>query len=189
MKPITCALLLAACGHHDVTPAGGKGGDTPESMVGLAQIPLSSPAFDANATIPTEYTCEGGDRSPPLAWSGVPPAAKSLALIVDDPDAPDPAAPKRTWVHWVLPHIPAATTKIEAGSTPDGAIVGNNDWGKAAWGGPCPPVGNHRYVFKLYALDAQVGRAGMTKAELAKAISGHLMGRGELVGMYQKKSK
>jgi Raf kinase inhibitor-like YbhB/YbcL family protein len=115
---------------------------------------LNSSAFAQLADIPSKYTCEGSDQSPPLAWSGVPAGAKSLALIVDDPDAPDPAAPRMTWVHWVLYNIPPNATGIEAGKSPApelpaGAREGLNDWKREGYGGPCAPIGRHRYFHKL----------------------------------------
>jgi Raf kinase inhibitor-like YbhB/YbcL family protein len=188
MKAITCALLLAACGHHEEQAAGGKGADVPDpAPANSARIDVTVVGLAANAEIPTENTCEGADTSPALAWSGAPGVTKSFALIVDDPDAPDPAKPRQTWVHWVLAQIPPSVSTIGAGQTPDGAIVGKNDWGKTAWGGPCPPIGRHRYFFKLYALDAEVGRPGMTKPELLTAMKGHVLARGEVVATYQKK--
>jgi len=154
---------------------------------------LTSSAFAPNADIPSPHTCEGGDRSPPLAWSGVPAGTKSLALIVDDPDAPDPAAPKMTWVHWVLYNIPPDTSGFAAGKShpsdlPPGTREGLNDWKQAGYGGPCPPVGRHRYVHKLYALDAVLPvLQPATKAALEKAMQGHVLAQGELVGYYKKK--
>ena len=118
---------------------------------------LTSTAFTESQSIPKLYTCEGQDRSPPLTWSGVPANAKSLALIVDDPDAPDPAAPRMTWVHWVLYNIPVTASGLAEGvissALPKGALEGLNDWQRTGYGGPCPPIGRHRYLHKLYALD------------------------------------
>ena len=152
---------------------------------------LHSPAFDANQEIPAIYTCQGRDISPPLSWSGVSSDAKSLVLIVDDPDAPDPAAPQRTWVHWVLYNIPAGSTGLKEGASvqdlPEGTHQGSNDWKRTAYGGPCPPVGRHRYFFKLYALDTVLPDLGKaSKAELEKAIQGHVVGQAELIGLFQK---
>src|SRR5574340_1280148 len=148
---------------------------------------LHSPAFDHLASIPAAHTCEGADRSPPLQWSGVPPAARALVLIVDDPDAPDPAHPQRTWVHWVLYDLPPSSTGLEenAGSRtlPAGTREGLNDWGRSGYGGPCPPIGRHRYFFKLYALDRALGAVSRpTKAAVATAIQGHMLAEAELVG-------
>src|SRR5689334_24436564 len=116
---------------------------------------LRSPSFADGASIPMRHTCEGADASPPLEWSGVPAGARSLALIVDDPDAPDPRAPRMTWVHWVLYAIPATAKGIARGGTdlPAGTRDGTNDWKRTGYGGPCPPIGRHRYFHKLYALD------------------------------------
>jgi Raf kinase inhibitor-like YbhB/YbcL family protein len=152
---------------------------------------VTSTAFQHGGTIPTRHTCQGPDESPPLAWSGVPSNAKSLALIVDDPDAPDPAAPKTTWVHWVVYNLPPGVSGLSEGvssaSLPSGAQAGNNDWQHAAYGGPCPPVGRHRYFFKLYALDTTLPDLGHPdKAALEKAMKGHVIAHAELMGTYQK---
>lgn len=153
-------------------------------------LTLRSPAFAAGAEIPTVHTCEGADTSPALEWSGPPAGTKSLALIVDDPDAPDPKAPKTTWVHWVLHDLPPGATGLAEGvrSLPAGAREGLNDWQRTGWGGPCPPRGRHRYFFKLYALDRTLGDLGTpTKAQLEKAMKGHVLGQAELMGTYQKR--
>ena len=149
---------------------------------------LSSSAFAEGGAIPAKYTCDGRDVSPPLSWSGVPAGAKSLALIVDDPDAPDPKAPKMTWVHWVLYEIPPASSGIgEAAQPPAGTKDGVNDWGRTGYGGPCPPIGRHRYVFKLYALDAALASLKKPgKAALESAMRGHVLAEAHLVGTYQK---
>jgi Raf kinase inhibitor-like YbhB/YbcL family protein len=152
-------------------------------------LQLASTAFTHGGDIPSRYTCEGDDLSPPLAWYDVPPEAKSLALIVDDPDAPDPAAPRMTYVHWVLYNIPPDTTSLpEAMSElPPGALEGLNDWQRAGYGGPCPPIGRHRYFHKLYALDTVLPDLHTpTKAALEAAMQGHIVGHAELVGTYQK---
>ncbi len=149
---------------------------------------LTSTAFAADAEIPSAYTCEGADRAPALAWQGAPEATKSFALVVDDPDAPDPKAPQTTWVHWVAYNIPATAASLpEGGTLPAGAREGLNDWKRPGYGGPCPPVGRHRYFFKLYALDTELpDLATPTKAVLEKAMEGHLLAKAELVGTYQK---
>ena len=150
-------------------------------------LELTSSAFTEGGAIPRQYTCEGRDVSPPLAWSGVPPGAKSLALVVDDPDAPDPAAPTMTWVHWVVYDIaPVAGGIGEGAGTTAGAKDGLNDWGRAGWGGPCPPIGRHRYFFKLYALDKVLGLKRPSKAELERAMKGHVLAEARLIGTYQK---
>jgi len=150
---------------------------------------LSSTAFAQGGDIPRKYTCEGDDIAPALSWSDVPDRIQSLALIVDDPDAPDPAAPTMTWVHWVLFDIPPGATEIPEGSRPlpEGCRDGLNDWHRTGYGGPCPPVGRHRYFFKLYALDMQLaGLQRPTKAELERAMQGHVLAQAQLVGTYQK---
>jgi hypothetical protein len=152
---------------------------------------LTSPAFAEGGAIPSRHTCDGTDLSPPLAWSGAPPAAKSFALIVDDPDAPDPAAPRTTWVHWVLYDIPAGATALPEGasraSLPPGTRDGINDWKRTGYGGPCPPIGRHRYFHKLYALDRVLGDLGSpTKAKLERAMRGHVVAQAQLIGTYQR---
>jgi Raf kinase inhibitor-like YbhB/YbcL family protein len=150
---------------------------------------LQSSAFSAGGEIPQKYTCEGGDTAPPLTWSGVPDQTKTLALIVDDPDAPDPEAPKMTWVHWVLFDIPKSAGGLPEGGKPlpDGARDGKNDWKRTGYGGPCPPIGRHRYFFKLYALDTQLALKDATKSELEAAMKGHILAQAELIGTYEKK--
>ena len=154
-------------------------------------LALASTAFDNSGEIPARYTCDGDDISPPLSWCGVPPASRSLVLIIDDPDAPDPAAPKMTWVHWVLYNIPPQTESlaehITAASLPSGAAEGINDWHRAGYGGPCPPVGRHRYFHKLYALDTVLdGLKNPAKADIETAMQGHIIAQTELIGSYQK---
>jgi hypothetical protein len=155
---------------------------------------LSSAAFGPSQEIPSVHTCEGKDVSPPLAWSGLPDGTRSLALVVDDPDAPDPRAPLRTWVHWVLYDIPPTAAglpeDVEAKDLPEGTRQGVNDWKRTGYGGPCPPVGRHRYFFKLYALDAALPDLGTpTKAALERAMEGHVLARAELVGTYKKRGR
>lgn len=155
------------------------------------RLTLESPAFTAGGEIPPEYTCDGADRSPALSWSGVPPEARSLALIIDDPDVPDPAAPKRTWVHWVVWDLPPDATGLEAGASgrnmPPGSAEGVNDSHEHGYGGPCPPVGRHRYFHKLYALDRTLGRLpDQTKAGLLRAMEGHVLASAELMGTYAR---
>lgn len=155
---------------------------------------LSSTSFAHQGEIPKVHTCEGKDVSPALSWSGLPEGTKSLALVVDDPDAPDPRAPKMTWVHWVLYNIPATAAALPEGvqkkDLPPGTREGLNDWKRSGYGGPCPPVGRHRYFHKLYALDAMLPDLGKpTKAEVEQAMSGHVLAEAELVGRYEKKKK
>jgi Raf kinase inhibitor-like YbhB/YbcL family protein len=152
---------------------------------------ISSPAFKANQGIPTQYTCDGKDISPPLSWTGVPDIAKSLVLIVDDPDAPDPAAPRMVYVHWVLYNLPVTATGLAEAITskalPAGTCEGSNDWKRTGYGGPCPPIGRHRYYFKLYALDTLLPDLHKpTKAKLLQAMSGHVLAEAEMIGTYQR---
>ena len=152
---------------------------------------ITSPVFRHESAIPQRYTCEGDDVSPPLVFDGVPTAAASLALIVEDPDAPDPAAPKRVWVHWVMYNLPPATKELRESvrmtDLPTGARAGKNDWSKAGYGGPCPPIGRHRYFFKLYALDIVLPDLELpTKAALEKAMQGHVIEEATLMGTYHK---
>ena len=151
---------------------------------------LTSPSFAPGGEIPGRHTCQGQDVSPALTWADVPTGAETLALVVDDPDAPDPAAPKTTWVHWVVFDIPATATGLPEGAgagPPAGARCAKNDWGRAAWGGPCPPVGRHRYFFKLYALDVSLPHERVTtKADLEKAMHGHVLASAQLMGTYEK---
>jgi Raf kinase inhibitor-like YbhB/YbcL family protein len=150
---------------------------------------IASSAFAQNGSIPKQYTCEGKDISPPLAWSGAPAGTKSLVLIVDDPDAPDPAAPRMTWVHWVVYNLPAASTGLAESvkTLPAGALDGQNDWQRTGYGGPCPPIGRHRYFHKLYALDVVLPDLHKpTKQKLEQAMHGHILAQAQLVGTYQK---
>jgi Raf kinase inhibitor-like YbhB/YbcL family protein len=151
---------------------------------------LQSSAYHNNAAMPARFTCTGKDISPPLTWSGVPAGTKSFALIIDDPDAPDPAAPQMTWVHWVLYDIPTAVHELPEGASkhlPEGTRSGKNDWKRSDYGGPCPPIGRHRYVHKLYALDTVLGDLHHpTKDKLEAAMQGHILAQATLIGTYQK---
>jgi Raf kinase inhibitor-like YbhB/YbcL family protein len=151
---------------------------------------MESSAFQQNGEISRKYTCEGDDVSPPLAWNAPPSSAKSFVLIVDDPDAPDPRAPKTIWVHWVVYNLPAATRGLPEGASkklPEGAREGTNDWKRTGYGGPCPPIGRHRYFHKVYALDVELPDLhGPTKAQLESAMKGHIVAQAELIGTYQK---
>ena len=154
---------------------------------------LTSSAFEPGGQIPSKYTCEGDDISPPLTWDSVPEGAKSLVLIIDDPDAPDPEAPKMVWVHWVVYNIPPDTKSLpenasSAGFAP-GIALGMNDFKKTVYGGPCPPVGRHRYFHKLYALDTTLDLEKATKAEVEQAMEGHVLASTELIATYQKGDK
>ncbi len=156
------------------------------------KMELQSPDFGNNERIGKEFTCDGKDISPALQWSGAPDETRSFALIVDDPDAPDPANPRMTWVHWVLYNIPPTADSLPQAATgqdlPEGTMQGLNDWKKTGYGGPCPPIGEHRYFFKLYALDTELSGLGKpTKAKLENAMKGHVLAKAELIGLYRRK--
>ncbi len=153
---------------------------------------ITSPAFAHGAAIPAKYTCQGDDISAPLTWSGIFAGAKSIVLIVDDPDAPDPKAPRMIWVHWVLYNLPPDSTGLPEGISPEllpaGTGEGLNDWKRTGYGGPCPPIGRHRYFHKLYALDKKIeGLKRPGKAEVEAAMKGHIVGETTLMGTYEKR--
>jgi len=185
-RPLITAVLLVACvASPRLAVPRAHAGDEPTTLV------IASSQFANNGEIPKKHTCEGADVSPPLTWTGVPAAAKSLVLIVDDPDAPDPAAPRLTWVHWVLYNLPADAPGLAEGAAssglPAGTREGLNSWKRSGYGGPCPPIGRHRYFHKLFALDTVLPDLGKVSAEaLQKAMQGHIVARAELVGTYQK---
>lgn len=173
-KQLVCAALTLALLLPSLS--------IPREVVAVEALTISSPAFAAGGYIPAKYTCDGEDVNPPLRLAAVPPRTKSLALIVDDPDAP-----VGTWVHWVVWNIPPETTEIPENSLPAGAVQGINDFRRPRYGGPCPPSGAHRYFFKVYALDTLLGLdAGATRAQLESAIRGHVIGQGEIVGLYRR---
>jgi Raf kinase inhibitor-like YbhB/YbcL family protein len=185
LRTALAALALMTAGTTLAESPKATHGDRPMSMT------LRSAAFEVDAGIPARYTCDGADVSPPLSWSGVPKEAASLALIVDDPDAPDPAAPKMTWVHWVLYNLPPQTDHLSEAvgeeELPRGTAQGLNDWKRTGFGGPCPPIGRHRYFFKLYALDTRLSNLSTpTKAALESAMEGHVIAEAHLVGTYQR---
>lgn len=153
---------------------------------------LTSPSFSNLGEIPKRHTCDGEDVSPALLWTDAPEGTRSFALIVDDPDAPDPANPKMTWVHWVLYNLPGTSGSlpegVQAQDLPNGTMQGLNDWKRTGYGGPCPPVGRHRYFHKLYALDVILtDLKHPTKANLEAAMQGHIIAKAELIGVYQRK--
>ncbi len=152
---------------------------------------IRSTAFEDGGPMAAKYTCEGQDISPALQWDGIPQGTRSLALIVDDPDAPDPKAPKMVYVHWVLYNLPPDTNGLPEETTaknlPAGTLEGLNDWQRTGYGGPCPPIGRHRYFHKLYALDVVLDDLGQpTKDQLLAAMQGHVLEQAEIVGTYQK---
>lgn len=154
-------------------------------------LTISSASFQHKGVIPLRHTCDGDDLSPQLAWTGVPVNAQSLVLIVDDPDAPDPQAPRMTWSHWVLYNIPSHINELPEGvaanNLPAGTLQGMNDGRRTGYGGPCPPIGMHRYFHKLFALDARLPDLGIpSKTALEKAMQGHVLAYGELIGVYQR---
>ncbi len=155
----------------------------PSEAQTMSTLTLSSPAFKHNEHIPSKFTCDGADVNPQLLIGNVPPGTKSLALIVDDPDAP-----RGTWVHWVVWNIAPDSKEIKEGTVPAGAHQGMNDFRQLDYGGPCPPSGTHRYFFKIYALDSVLSLgANTSKANLERAMEGHILARAELVGLYQRK--
>jgi Raf kinase inhibitor-like YbhB/YbcL family protein len=178
---LTIPALLVCCCKDSEQAAGPAGGEKME-------IKITSSAFAEGGMIPSKYTCDGADISPPLQWGEVPEGTKSIALISDDPDAP-----MGTWVHWVLFNLPAETKELAENVPPDetlpnGAKQGVTDFGRVGYGGPCPPSGTHRYFFKIYALDTELQVNTSTgKRGLLKAMEGHILGQGQLMGKYKRK--
>jgi Raf kinase inhibitor-like YbhB/YbcL family protein len=184
--PAACVALAAGLICSSVAAGAADRAKKEEDAVTLT---ITSAAFTQQGQIPAKYTCEGQDVSPPLSWSSAPAGARSFVLIVDDPDAPDPAAPRMTWVHWVLYNIPVDAHALPeaAKALPTGTREGRNDWQRTGYGGPCPPIGRHRYFYKLYALDTVLPDLGQpTKAKLEAAMKGHVLEQAELIGTYQK---
>ncbi len=150
-------------------------------------LSITSPVFENGGEIPSKYTCRGEDISPELVFSGIPDGTKSLVLVMDDPDAPDPVAPKMTWVHWILYNLPFGTSGLKENihTLPAGSMGGINSWNRIGYGGPCPPIGRHRYFFKLYALDTVlIDLHEPTESVLDKAMREHVLAQAELIGMY-----
>jgi Raf kinase inhibitor-like YbhB/YbcL family protein len=181
-------VSFALCAYASESPAKHVNLRKGDATMTLA---LTSPVFALNGEIPARFSCDGEDISPALEWSGLPEGTKSVALIVDDPDAPDPATPRMIWVHWVLYNIPPGAAGLAEGvkmqDLPAGTKEGLNDWKRTGYGGPCPPIGRHRYFHKLYALDLVLPDLGNpTKTELEKAMEGHILGQAELIGTYQR---
>lgn len=206
MRTIAIALLplmLAACSKSEQQASGDTAAVVADTTANVSQstpapgamaFTITSSAFAPNGSIPRQYTCEGSQTSPPVEWSGAPSGTKSFGLILEDPDVPDPAKPERIYVHWVVYNIPAGTSAIPENAAkaglPTGALHGNNDSKKQTYAGPCPPIGRHRYFFKLYALDTDLTfAAAPMKADLLKAMDRHILGTAELVGTYEKGKK
>jgi Raf kinase inhibitor-like YbhB/YbcL family protein len=153
------------------------------------RLSVRSTAFDEGGRVPKQYTCDGADVSPPLDWGGAPQKTRTFALVCNDPDAP-----RGDWVHWVIFDLPAGAKGLPANAGPQGreklagsGTQGRNDFGKIGYNGPCPPGGSHRYVFRLYALDAELSLApGATRAELVKAMQGHILAQAQLTGTYAR---
>lgn len=149
----------------------------------MTTLTITCGAFSNGESIPARFTCDGQDVNPQLEWKAPPPGTRSLALIMDDPDAP-----MGTWVHWVLWNIPPDTGRIEEMSVPAGGVQGRNDWKRNAYGGPCPPSGTHHYYFRIFALDTTLDLpVTTTKADLERAMKGHILARGELMGTYKRR--
>ena len=196
MRIIDCVnkglLVSVVAGLVVTVPARGEVLASPTDTRGkIMTLQLTSASFSHQGRIPRLYTCEGKDISPAISWAGAPAGTKSLALIVDDPDAPDPEHPRTVWVHWVLYNLPASATglaeAVKLDALPAGTLEGTNDWGRTGYGGPCPPIGRHRYFFKLYAIDMVLPDLKKpNKARLESSIKGHVLAQTELVGTYKK---
>lgn len=191
---IACGKSKSSTGDTSMVANTKASADTTTLRPMSALLNLSSSAFGANAPIPPKYTCEGANVSPPLAWSGAPATAKSFALIVEDPDAPDPAKPTRVVTHWVAYNIPGTAPGLSENASkkgmPAGSAQGSNEQNKPAYMGPCPPIGSHRYFFKLYALDTVLtGLKTPKKADLLQAMQTHVVDSTQLIGTYQKTKK
>jgi Raf kinase inhibitor-like YbhB/YbcL family protein len=184
-----CGALVLCCGcQRGGTPtAGNDNAATEQGGAEKRSLRVTSEAFAEGGLIPAEYTCAGANVSPPLKWGDVPAETKSLALVVDDPDAP-----RGTWVHWVVYNLPAATKALPASiaaesELPGGGRQGRNDFGQLGYGGPCPPSGTHRYYFKLYALNVAPDLPpGATKQDLLRAMYGHILDEGQLIGKFKR---
>lgn len=184
---LACAAAAPAPVATTAPPAAGPSAPAAPPAAPAARFEIRSTAFDYNKPIPAQYTCDGADLSPPLTWTNVPAGTKSFVLIVSDPDAPS-----GQWAHWLLWDLPAGTTSLpqgvpKTGALPDGSRQGKNDFGNPGWGGPCPPGGRHRYVFRLFAMDRLIGLPpDATRDTLEKSIQGHIVGQTEVTGRYQR---
>lgn len=178
---VVLALAVAFLGYRALVKPKPEQQVSPTTPA-LTMLSITSQAFAEGGAIPQRYTCDGVDVNPPLTITNVPPQAKSLVLIVDDPDAP-----VGTWNHWLVWSLDPQTTEVRENSVPASAVLGTNDFGKLDWGGPCPPSGTHRYVFRLFALDTSLTLpAGVKRAELEQAMAGHILDTGELMGRYSR---
>jgi hypothetical protein len=183
-------VLIAALVISTMAAAPARKPATGTPTAKATRLRLASASFESMGEIPAKHTCDGGDLSPPLAWSGAPKGTKSFALIVTDPDAPDPAAPKMTWTHWVLFDLPPTASGLPEAvrALPEGTRPGVNDWRQTAYRGPCPPIGSHRYFHRLYALDTTFTRLTRpTRTVLEKAMRGHVLAETALIGVYRKR--
>lgn len=184
LQVIVIILLLLAAGFwykSSLQPQSQNKGQSQETN-NKNMLSITSSAFLSNETIPARYTCDGEDINPPLSFGGIPEKAKSLALIVDDPDAP-----VGNWNHWIFWNVNPEITEITEDSIPSGAVLGTNSFGRLTYGGPCPPPGTHRYFFKLYALDSRLDLSeGSKKDDLEKATEGHILEKAELMGKYER---
>ena len=182
-----CSTLLLSCRSETQSNANNVTPPASPTPLKKAELKVTSKAFQEGGMIPKDYTCDGANVSPPLAWDSAPEGTKSFALIVDDPDAPG-----KTWVHWVVFNIPSSarelSERVAAGDAINGpGRQGTNDFKKSAYGGPCPPTGAHRYYFHLYALDTELSLdSSATKDQLLKAMEGHALAEGVLMGKYQR---
>jgi len=182
---LLAASVTPACHEQSASSKSAAAGSS--EAIPQSNLRLSSSAFAAEGAIPSKYTCEGQNVSPPLAWTGAPAGTKSFALVVRDPDAPDPAAPKLVVTHWIVYDLPSDVLSLAEGDVPSAAFQGKNQQGDTRYMGPCPPIGRHRYYFQLYALDLVLpDLVGPTKPVLESAMKGHILGSTELMGTYQK---
>ena len=186
MPPLSLLLLTLACADPAPAPLAPPPATLPAAAPS-GGLSLTTTAWAPGGEMPIQTTCEGSDAAPPLAWAGVPAGAASLALLVEDPDAPDPAAPKLTWTHWILYDLPPTMGSLTPGQPPAGARDGKNGWGEPGYRGPCPPIGRHRYFFRLYALDVLLpGLHTPDRDALLQAMQGHILAEASLLGTYQK---
>jgi Raf kinase inhibitor-like YbhB/YbcL family protein len=197
LRTLACVFALApclSCGRETgaaMTNASQGAEPRATETHTTSSMQLHSPDFRADGALPARFTCDGDSVSPALQWSNAPAGTRSLALVVDDPDAPDPAAPQRTWVHWVLYDLPADSTGLPQGARaeqlPAGTRQGRNDWDRSGFGAPCPPKGRHRYVHTLYALDAVLPDLHEPdKAQLLARMKGHVIATARLIGTYER---